>query len=214
MKKHLALMAFIMAAAVVSAQEKGRGDHRRDMSEKMKTELSLTDDQYERIKAIDKAYRAQFHDLRSDSTKSKESKMKAMHSLGDVRKKEVEGVLTEDQKSKWQAQQTARREEQRAHGQKVANDRAERIKKDLSLSDAQFEKFQKTNSEFRKQAHELRQKQLSDEARKNEFVKIRKSYDKSIKSILSKEQYKKWSEMKKDHGSKHGRHIRQEPKGS
>ncbi|MEJ1238115.1 hypothetical protein WBG78_08300 [Chryseolinea sp. T2] len=214
MKKHLALMAFIMAAAVVSAQEKGRGDHHRDMAEKMKTELSLSDDQYEKIKVIDKSYKAKFHDLRSDSTKTKEVKVKSMHSLSDTRKKEVESVLTEEQRSKWQAQQSARRDEHRAHGQRVANDRAEKIRKDLSLSDAQFEKFQKANAAFRRQAHELKQKQLSDDTRKNEFSKLRKNYDKSIKSIFSKDQYKKWSEMKKDRSHNNGRHMRQEPKGS
>ncbi|MGC3946170.1 MAG: hypothetical protein QM762_16905 [Chryseolinea sp.] len=214
MKKHLALIAFIMAAAVVTAQEKGRGDHRRDVADQMKTELSLSDNQYERIKSIDESYKARFHDLRMDSAKSKDDKMKSMRTLGEARRKEFESVLTNEQKTKWQEQQNARREEHRAHGQKVANDRAEKIRKDLSLSDKQYEKFQKANAEFHQKAMELKKKELGNDARKAEFGRLSKDYDKSIKSILNKDQYKKWSDMKRAHHGNNGRHMRSEPKGS
>jgi len=214
MKRHLVLLAFMMAAAAVMAQEKGRGDHRRHAAEKMKTELSLSDTQYERIKAIDESYRARFHDLRLDSATSREDKMKSMRTLGDAKKKEVESVLTEAQISKWKEHQNAQRAQHRAHGQKVANDRAEKVKRDLSLSDQQFEKFQKANAQFHERATELKKKQLGDDARKTEFGKLRKDYEKSMKSILNKEQYKKWTEMKKTRGSHNGRHMRSEPKGS
>ena len=214
MKKNVVLIAFMMVATLVMAQENGRESHRRAAADKMKSELSLSDAQYERIKAIDESYRARFHALRADSTKSKEDKMKSMRSLGDARKQEVTNVLTEEQKSRWESLQSARREQHRAHGQKVANDRAEKIRKDLSLTDEQFEKFQKANTQFRQGAMELKKKQLGEEERKAEFGKLRKEYDKSMKSILNKDQYKKWSEMKKNHKSHNGGHMRSHPKGS
>ena len=188
-----------MAGTIVLAQEKGRG-HQRDVADDMRKELSLSDDQVARIKSIDESYRARFHDLRIDSTTTKEQRMKSMHSLGDARRKEINGVLTEQQKETWNAHQTARRDEHRAHSQKVTEDRALKLKSDLGMSDTQFSKFQDANKTFTEKAMKLKQQSMSDDSRKDAFRKLRNDYDKSVKSILSKDQYKKWSEMKKDHG--------------
>jgi len=199
MKKHLVLIAFIIAGTVVLAQEKGRG-HQRDVAEDMRKELSLSDDQVARIKSIDESYRARFHDLRIDSTRTKEERMKSMRSLGEARRKEIGGVLTDQQKESWKAHQTARRDEHRAHSQKVAWDRALKLKNDLGMSDNQFSKFQDANKTFREKATKLKQQSMSDDSRKDAFRKLRSEYDKSVKSILNKDQYKKWSDMKKAHG--------------
>lgn len=210
MKKHLVLIAFAMAGTIAFAQEKGKGRHHRDVAGEMKKELSLNDDQYERITKIDESYRAKFHDLRIDSARSKEDKMKAMKSLGEARKKEVEGVLTPEQRSAWQEHQAARRDERRAHSDKVANDRALKIKSDLSMSDKQFEKFEKANQDFRQKAKALRNKSandksLTDEQRKAEFKKLRSAYEKEMRSILNKEQYRKWTDMKNERRGHHGK---------
>lgn len=195
-----------MAGVIVFAQEKDRRANRRDVAGEMREKLSLTNDQYERIKGIDESYRSRFHDLRVDSTKAKSDRMKAMRSLGDARRKELEGVLTDEQKTRWEADQVARRENYRAHSHKVADDRAVRIRQELSLSDKQFEKFEKANQHFRTQASELKRKQLSDEERKTGFNKLKKEHDSSMKSILSRQQYKQWTEMKKNQHKRHGKH--------
>ena len=205
MKKHLVLIAFIMAGTVVFAQDKGRG-HQRDVTEEMRKELPLSDDQYSRIKAIDESYRAHLHDLRIDSARTKEEKMKSMRSLGDARRKEIDGVLTQQQRDDWSKRQTARREEHRAHSQQVGEDRALKLKKDLGLSNTQFTKFQDANKTFREKASHLRQEANSDESKKDAVKKLRADYDKSMKSILTKDQYKKWSDMKSDQKKKHHDH--------
>ena len=194
-----------MAGTIVFAQDKGRG-HQRDVTEEMRKELSLSDDQYSRIKSIDESYRARFHDLRIDSARTKEEKMKSMRSLGDARRKEIDGVLTQQQRDDWSKHQTARREEHRAHSQQVGEDRALKLKKDLGMSDTQFSKFQAANKTFREKASQLRQDAKSDEGKKDAFKKLRADYDKSMKSILTKDQYKKWSDMKSDMKNKHHDH--------
>lgn len=203
MKKHLVLIAFTLAGAMAFAQEKERGHRRHDITEEMKKELSLSDDQYQRIKAIHESYRAKMHDLRIDSVKSRDDKREAMKSLIDVRRKEVDGVLTPDQRATWESRTTARNEKHRAHSQKVAADRMLKLKTELSLTDRQFEKFQAANKTFRDKASKLKEGALNEEQKKAEFRKLREEHEKSIKSILNKDQYKKWSEMKKKRGAGH-----------
>lgn len=186
-----------MTGVVAFAQEKGRGHHQRDIAVEMKKELSLSDDQFQRIHSIEESYRAKFHELRTDSVTSREDKRKQMRSLGESRKKEVESVLTAEQKATWETRVAARREQHRAHARQVNEDRAARMKSELSLSDKQFDKMQNAQREFREKASKLREKGLSDESRKAEFKKLRDEHEKAIKSILNKEQYKKWTEMKK-----------------
>jgi hypothetical protein len=205
MKKQVVLIACMMAGAIVFAQERGKGHHGYDVAAEMKKELSLNDDQYQRIKSVDESYRAKFHDLRADSTKSKEEKMTTMKSLGDARKKAVEGILTPDQQAKWQAAQAARKEQHQAQFQKAADDRALKLKSDLSLTDQQFSRVQDANKAFREKASQLKQKSGDTDAQKAEFKKLREGYDESMKSILNKDQYKKWQEMKKSHKGHHGR---------
>ena len=214
MKKHLVLIAFAMVGTMAFAQEEERGRekarHHHHVADEMKKQLSLSDDQYAKIGVIEKSYQAKFHDLRIDSTRSKEDKINAMKLLGESRKKEVDAVLTPEQLSKWNVQQTARHDERRAHSEKASNDRALKMKEDLSMNDKQFAKFQKANDEFRKSAKELRDKTvngktITEEQRKNDFKKIREAYDKEMKSILNKEQYRKWNEMKREHHGHRGK---------
>jgi hypothetical protein len=123
MKKHLILVAFMMAGVVVFAQEKGRGYRGDDM--------------------------------------------------------------------------TARRDDRHAHNHRVAADRGARIKRELSLSERQYDRFQEVDKSYRQQLSHMKHTSRHEGGRRAEFMKLRKDYDKSMKSILSKKQYHKWSEMKK-----------------
>ena len=184
-----------MAGAVVFAQERRHGHHHHDLAGEMKKELSLNDDQYQRVKSVEESYRVKFQELRADSTKSKEEKGAAMRSLGAERRKAVEDVLTPDQKTTWLAAQASRREQHKADFKKASADRAQKLKTDLSLSDKQFEKVQAGQKTFHEKASQLRKQSLTDEQRKAEFSKLRDEYRRDMKSILSKEQYKKLTEM-------------------
>lgn len=187
-----------MTGVIAFAQEKGRKHpHHRDVVGEMKRELSLSDDQVQRIRSIDESYRGKFHDLRIDSVTSKEEKMKRMRSLGETKKKEVESVLTPEQKAAWETRIAARREQHRARAQQVKEERAARMKSELSLTDKQFEKLQNAQREFKDKASKLRDKRLSEESRKAEFRELRQEHEKKVKSILNKDQYQKWIEMKK-----------------
>lgn len=207
MKKHLVLIAFMMAGVVVFAQERGK-TRRDNTTDRMKQELSLSDDQYKKVKAIDDAYRAQFAALRKDSTKSRENKHAAIRSLNEKRRKDVNAVLSSEQQAKWQAAQTARREQHSAQMKKASDDRAAKFKSELSLTDEQFSKIQDANKSFREKSSELRNKRLTEDERKAEFRKLRKEHDGTMKTVLSKEQYEKWNEMKKSRGKDNGQHKR------
>lgn len=202
MKKQLVLITFMMAGVISFAQERGQV-RRDDPTDKMKKELSLSDDAYKKIKAIDDAFHTQVATLRKDSTKSREDKHSAIRSLSQQRKKDIDAVLSPEQQAKWQDIQTARREQHNAQMKKVAEDRAARFKSELSLSDEQFSKIQEANKSFREKSSELRNKRLTEDERRAEFRKLRKEHDAAMKTVLSKEQYEKWNEMKKSGGKNH-----------
>lgn len=230
MKKHLVLVACMMAGVVVMAQERSEKDRRphRDVATQMKEELSLSEEQYTRIKAIDEAYRAKFKEFRKEVPESgkpdadgkrqrserpmmsKEDREK-MIALRKEQRKEVEAVLTPEQKAEWESKAAARRDHQKARFERMKTDRYEKIRQDLSLSDKQLSEVKKAGETFRTGAMELKKQSLGEEQRKAEFRKLRDRHDAAMKKILNKDQYKKWTEMKKDHrGGKYHRGSRQQ----
>ena len=125
MKKHLVLIAFMMAGVIVFAQEKGRGYRGDDM--------------------------------------------------------------------------TARRDDRRAHNHSVAADRDAKIKRELSLTDRQYDRFQEANKSYLEKLSHMKHPSRNEGARKAEFMKLRNDYERSMKSILNKKQYQRWSDMRPSH---------------
>ncbi|HTF21581.1 MAG TPA: hypothetical protein VK658_26060 [Chryseolinea sp.] len=136
MKKHLVLIAFMMAGVVVLAQERGRGHRDEDV--------------------------------------------------------------------------TARRDNRDAHNHRVASDRYAKIKRELSLSDRQFDRFQEANKSYREKLSHMKHASLNEHSRKAEFMKLRKGHERDLRSILNKKQYQQWNDRKKSHhhqrGDRHHRH--------
>ncbi len=73
-----------------------------DRATRMQKDLSLTDDQTAKIKAIDKQFGEKFRTLRSDSTLAKEDFRNKAHELRKEHRKETKSVLTQEQYEKWQ----------------------------------------------------------------------------------------------------------------
>lgn len=71
------------------------------LSDKMKTELSLTDEQYEKVQAVNLKY-AKKNDEILKSSKGKLSKYKSVKASQDEKKKEMKAILTEEQFKKYE----------------------------------------------------------------------------------------------------------------
>ncbi len=79
---------------------------RGDFTERMQKELSLTDEQTQKIKAINREFGQQFRSLRNDSTISKEDNTARIKQLRDEYQKKLKTVLNEEQFNKWEKLKT------------------------------------------------------------------------------------------------------------
>ena len=210
MKKHLIVTLVIMMTGSMAFAQKKHGGWKDGsaQADKMKTELSLTDQQYASIKSIDEKYKNKFVALRSDSTVNRDTKFKQAKELKTERQKEVYKVLTPEQHAKWQAykkDQAMMKKEQR---EKARAEHYEKLKTDLSLTDDQLTKVKDTNERFAAKRRELKKSKTE----KSELKKLKAEHEASIKTILSEEQFAKWkaaNEKRKDEAREHkGKHRR------
>jgi periplasmic protein CpxP/Spy len=117
MKKNLMLAGLMMVSTIIFAQHhKGdRSDRAAKGAEKMKTELSLSDDQYAKVKVINEKYASSYSKLRSDTTLTVGTSHKRMKQLRDDQQTQIKSVLTKDQLTKWTAMKTKRDEDRKNH---------------------------------------------------------------------------------------------------
>lgn len=99
-------MAVIMlVSASAFAQEKMQHktpeERAKMMSDKMKTELALTDEQYQKVQTINLDFATKSSDLRKEGG-DKSSWAEKMKPLDDERTTALKGVLTPDQFSKYE----------------------------------------------------------------------------------------------------------------
>jgi hypothetical protein len=96
-----------------SAQGKRVKQRRRHVSGdhaiRMQKNLSLSDDQAAKVKAIDKEYASKFQNMKRDSTKSKDDSKKLAKQLRDEHRTKTKSVLTDEQLQKWEAQRKERK---------------------------------------------------------------------------------------------------------
>jgi hypothetical protein len=206
MKRGLVFIVAMMIGTIVFAQGAKPGMKDEGRLEHMKTVLSLNDSQYASIKDINKKYDQRRTALKSQ-TPAGQANYEVMRSLRDEKRKEVESVLTPEQKTKWETYRKEQAEKRKALGKNHGKGHADRMKTELGLSDEQAIKMQEVHTSFRS---EIQKMNIEKGDRKNNeaFQKAKADHDAAVKSILTTEQYQKWVEMrgeKKGHG-KHGKH--------
>lgn len=206
MKKSLMLGVWMMAATLVMAQPRSKDAHQHSgrNAEKMKTELSLDDEQYASIKKINEKYAGRHLMLRRDSTLERDQKLVEMKALRADRKKEVDAVLTPDQKTKWAAYREARAEKIKSRMSERQARHAGRMKEALSLTDEQQARMKAARETFKEKAEEARNNpNFSETEKRSEIKKLKSVHEETVKSILTEEQFKKWTEFKTKNPGKH-----------
>jgi hypothetical protein len=88
---------------------KTASDRAASMTEKMKTQLSLTDAQYPQVQALNMKYAQKMDSLRS-SAGERSTKFPAMKSIQQSKDDELKGILTSDQFTKYQAMEQEMRQ--------------------------------------------------------------------------------------------------------
>jgi Spy/CpxP family protein refolding chaperone len=199
MKKQWILIMAMMMSTLVFAQHKGPVTQGEGRVEKMKTELSLNDTQYEAIKAINAKYQAKHALLRKDSIQSPEQRLAATRSLKADQNNEISALLTPEQQTKWKALKAEHRKSGKTHARNANQTYRERLKADLSLTDEQFEKINAANKGLREKMRALKADNAADNGKwKAEAAKARAEHDEAIKAVLSPEQYEKWTERRQE----------------
>lgn len=193
-KKSVMLMIFMMASTILFAQRSGRGtmQGRADqVNEYMKKELSLTDDQYVKVKSINQAFGERIRNLRRDSTTSREAMRAEMKKIRDEHATALKSILTDKQYDQWTALKRSYK------GMRGRRNRAEYLKSELLLNDDQYSKVKAIDERFGERFKTLRQDSTMSKAIvRGEFRKIREEKNSAMKSVLTPNQYNKWVSMK------------------
>jgi len=198
MKKSLLLVAGMMAGSILFAQD--HQGHKRGQYESMKTVLSLDEKQDAAIRDINKKHADEYAVLKKDSAQTRDEKKKAGHAIQEQRQKEISAVLTPEQNAKWKAHRKAQAAQRKEQMKQAMEKRDAKLKADLSLSDDQATKMKAADKDFAEKARALGKNGQRDKA---EFKKLKADREAKIKTILSTEQYQKWSALKKEKKGKH-----------
>lgn len=226
-----ALVAFSMVANAQRGTQKSTPAQKADKQTAVLTEkLSLSQDQAEKIKAINLKYAEQHKSLREQSKAEKEKDRSAMKKLHEQQRTEINAVLNKDQQAgfeKLQAERGKNRHDKmgkgnhdgkgkpghKANPEKRAAHMTDHMTKELSLNQDQAARVKTINQEFATKHQTLRAE--TEDGQKPDPVameKLRKEHAARLKTVLNADQFSQWEKMAKDRKDRKSRH-RTEEKG-
>ncbi len=163
------------------------GMHKRH-SDMMMKDLNLTDAQKQQAKDLNAGYKKQITDLKNSNLSADDYKTKRQ-SIEKDRKAKFESILTSEQKDKIARSKKDRSEKMEMIGGKM--------KTDLNLTDAQVSKMQEQKNNSMSQAKAIKENNsLTEEQKKEQLMKLRKTSKENMNNILTAEQLKKKEEMR------------------
>jgi protein CpxP len=123
MKTNLMLAVLVMAGSAALAQHRGYGskdDHdpkerAAKSAERMKKELSLSEDQFSKVKTSNEKFSERYAAIRKDTSLTRGKTMSKMKSVRTEQETELKKILTSDQWTKWSELKSKRSEERRSH---------------------------------------------------------------------------------------------------
>ncbi|CAN5158506.1 hypothetical protein BH09BAC3_BH09BAC3_17190 [soil metagenome] len=113
MKKSMMVVGLMIVSSIIFAQrhKADPGAMATKRSEKMKTELSLNDDQYGKVKGIYEKFDASQMLVRNDTSLTRGTFHKRIGKLKTDQQLQLKGVLTDAQWTKWTALNATKKEE-------------------------------------------------------------------------------------------------------
>ncbi|MEP5611626.1 MAG: hypothetical protein ABJP45_05220 [Cyclobacteriaceae bacterium] len=98
MKKLIILLGILVAANVLAAQDSEQANERIESKrQEIKARLDLSDDQSEQLRELREKYRPEIQEIRTDETKTRNEKMRAVADLLDRKDADLQGILTQNQ---------------------------------------------------------------------------------------------------------------------
>jgi hypothetical protein len=194
----LGLAMGISAAIFAQQHRRSAGDISSSRTDKMKTELALTDEQYSSIKNINEKFAGDIARLRQDTTLGRQNFHDQIKNIRKQREREIELVLDKQQKDKWKTIKDAQKERahkgnhiRRGHGHRDLKTSLSLTEEQSAMLDKQFRVFKEKSSVIRSDA------KLSDEQKKEKLGLLRAENERVVQQILNQDQFKKWKEIKK-----------------
>lgn len=188
-----------------------KGFAQRDLStggrqlERMKSELSLSDEQYNKLKEVDKKFTGDQAKLRSDTSLTREKVMADRKTMFEKRDSAVREILSKDQHEKWMAMKPAPRQ-----GRGIGRDAdpIAELKSELGISDDQAQKISDINRRMTSQFERLRaDTTVLRSERPAEVKRIIGERNEKIKRLLTEEQFNRFIVYEKEK-TQRGRNAR------
>ena len=172
-------------------------------------DLDLNEKQQEKINAINEArgaeMRQMFEDLR-DGSGDRQALMEKFRALGEKYQKQIEEVLTDEQKKKMAEMSAQRGQGQggRGQGQPRPGGFGRRDPfASMELKEDQKKKLDAARQEMSNQLRELfSDRETPREERSAKMQEVREAYEATIKQTLSAEQFKKYQEARSQRGQR------------
>jgi Spy/CpxP family protein refolding chaperone len=199
------LLSVCMAVAVAGftqAQEKTDSIHHRSHHamkgrhhDEFFKSLNLTDQQKSEIKKLNETHRREMSELKKKDNLTVKDWRGQMESLNKAHREKIQSLLTPEQKEQWQK---ARKDRMAMRGEN-SNERFDRLKQTLNLTDEQAAKLKSSRESLQTQMRSIRDdKSLSDDAKKAQRKELMKQQHENFRSILTDDQRKKLDEMKQE----------------
>lgn len=182
-------------------EEHGRHHNHEKRLEKMKTELGLSDSQVEQIKALHEKKKEESKSLRKEAKEGNEASRAKLKANREAFKAEMDKILTPEQRKKAEALHAEHKDPA-----KRAEKRIEKLKSELSLTDAQATKVKAALVTKMTKMQALKEAAGEEKVNKTERKAIKTAFETELKSILSTEQFAKYEQIKADKKAKHGKH--------
>ncbi len=180
--------------------------------DEIKQELNLTADQEAKIKPIFEKRREAFKTIKQDESLSREAKREKMGALRDQTRKELAGVLNNEQLQKLDAKMENRGKGM-GKGDHMA--RMQRMSEELNLSDAQKSKVRTVMQNAKAERELILEANDGDrKAAKDELKAHRQKTKSALRAVLTAEQAAKFDAMKDRKGKGHGKENKGKKDGS
>jgi len=170
-----------------SAQAQGAGNGKKgkaqEMAQRLKEELSLSDEQAEKVKLAFKSKRKKVKAAKEANAGDHKAMREARKSANEAFEAELKTILSDEQFMKFQEHK-----EEMQSPESRAERRADRMAEELKLSDAQAEKVEAL----------IKSKIEARQADREKHKAEREAFEKEMKTILTPEQYEAFLKMKEE----------------
>ncbi|MEP1095152.1 MAG: hypothetical protein ABJG78_08580 [Cyclobacteriaceae bacterium] len=124
MKKLIIVLGILVAANVLIAQDSEWLEERiESRRQAINDRLDLTDEQFEQLKELREKYRPEIQSIRTDESKTRSEKMRAVADLVDEKNSDLTGILSQNQMAELTVLRKEMQAKRKLHREKMRRNR-------------------------------------------------------------------------------------------